>query len=85
VRKNPDYEEETREIMEALATYASLTEREKKVLKMRFGIGMNKNFTMEQVGNEFGVTRERIRQIIGKALRKIHRYNLRPKPWEKNL
>jgi len=49
----------------------SLTEREQKVLRMRFGIGMNTDHTLEEVGKQFGVTRERIRQIEAKALRKL--------------
>lgn len=49
----------------------SLTEREAKVLKMRFGIGMNTDHTLEEVGKQFDVTRERIRQIEAKALRKL--------------
>jgi len=49
----------------------SLTPREEKVLRMRFGIGMNTDHTLEEVGKQFGVTRERIRQIEAKALRKL--------------
>jgi RNA polymerase primary sigma factor len=49
----------------------SLTERESKVLRMRFGIGMNTDHTLEEVGKQFDVTRERIRQIEAKALRKL--------------
>ena len=49
----------------------SLTERESKVLQMRFGIGMNTDHTLEEVGKQFDVTRERIRQIEAKALRKL--------------
>ncbi len=48
-----------------------LTGREQKVLRMRFGIGMNTDHTLEEVGKQFGVTRERIRQIEAKALRKL--------------
>jgi RNA polymerase primary sigma factor len=48
-----------------------LTEREAKVLMMRFGIGMNTDHTLEEVGKQFNVTRERIRQIEAKALRKL--------------
>ncbi len=48
-----------------------LTPREEKVLRMRFGIGMNTDHTLEEVGKQFGVTRERIRQIEAKALRKL--------------
>jgi RNA polymerase sigma factor (sigma-70 family) len=50
---------------------ASLTLREERVLRMRFGIGMNTDYTLEEVGQQFGVTRERIRQIEEKALRKL--------------
>jgi RNA polymerase primary sigma factor len=50
---------------------ASLTAREAKVLRMRFGIGMNTDHTLEEVGKQFDVTRERIRQIEAKALRKL--------------
>jgi RNA polymerase primary sigma factor len=50
---------------------ASLTPREERVLRMRFGIGMNADHTLEEVGQQFGVTRERIRQIEAKALRKL--------------
>ncbi len=58
----------------ALATQGvldKLTPREEKVLRMRFGIGMNTDHTLEEVGKQFGVTRERIRQIEAKALRKL--------------
>jgi len=54
-----------------LEVLGSLTEREQKVLRMRFGIGMNTDHTLEEVGKQFGVTRERIRQIEAKALRKL--------------
>jgi RNA polymerase primary sigma factor len=50
---------------------ASLTAREERVLRMRFGIGMNTDHTLEEVGQQFSVTRERIRQIEAKALRKL--------------
>ncbi|MBM3468825.1 MAG: RNA polymerase sigma factor RpoD [Alphaproteobacteria bacterium] len=50
---------------------ASLTAREERVLRMRFGIGMNTDHTLEEVGQQFAVTRERIRQIEAKALRKL--------------
>jgi RNA polymerase primary sigma factor len=52
-------------------TLASLTPREERVLRMRFGIGMNADHTLEEVGVQFSVTRERIRQIEAKALRKL--------------
>jgi DNA-binding CsgD family transcriptional regulator len=50
---------------------ASLTPREERVLRMRFGIGMNTDHTLEEVGQQFSVTGERIRQIEAKALRKL--------------
>jgi RNA polymerase primary sigma factor len=50
---------------------ASVTPREERILRMRFGIGMNKDHTLEEVGLQFSVTRERIRQIEAKALRKL--------------
>jgi RNA polymerase primary sigma factor len=50
---------------------ASVTPREERVLRMRFGIGINKDHTLEEVGLQFSVTRERIRQIEAKALRKL--------------
>jgi len=50
---------------------ASLTPREERVLRMRFGIGINTDRTLEEVGKQFSVTRERIRQIEAKALRKL--------------
>jgi len=57
--------EATREVLD------NLTEREAKVLKMRFGIDMASDHTLEEVGKQFDVTRERIRQIEAKALRKL--------------
>jgi RNA polymerase primary sigma factor len=57
--------EQTRKVL------ATLTPREEKVLKMRFGIGERANHTLEEVGQDFDVTRERIRQIEAKALRKL--------------
>ncbi len=50
---------------------ATLTPREERVLRMRFGIGMHSDHTLEEVGHQFSVTRERIRQIEAKALRKL--------------
>jgi RNA polymerase primary sigma factor len=50
---------------------ASVTPREERVLRMRYGIGMNKDDTLEEVGKQFSVSRERIRQIEAKALRKL--------------
>ena len=61
--------EATREVLE------SLTPREAKVLRMRFGIDMNTDHTLEEVGKQFDVTRERIRQIEAKALRKLRHPN----------
>ncbi len=58
-------EEELEEAM------ASLTERERNVIKLRFGLDDGKTRTLEEVGKEFNVTRERIRQIEAKALRKL--------------
>jgi RNA polymerase primary sigma factor len=52
-------------------TLASLTPREERIIRMRFGIGMNSDHTLEEVGQQFSVTRERIRQIEAKALRKL--------------
>ena len=49
----------------------TLTDREEKVLRLRYGLLDGKTHTLEEVGKEFGVTRERIRQIEGKALRKL--------------
>jgi len=62
---NTDLEEQTGRVL------GTLTEREEKVLRMRFGIGIKSDHTLEEVGQEFGVTRERIRQIEAKALRKL--------------
>jgi RNA polymerase sigma factor (sigma-70 family) len=50
---------------------ASLTPREERIVRMRFGIGINTDHTLEEVGQQFSVTRERIRQIEAKALRKL--------------
>ena len=50
---------------------SKLTPREERVLRMRFGIGMNSDHTLEEVGKQFSVTRERIRQIEAKAIRKL--------------
>ena len=50
---------------------ASLTPREERIVRMRFGLGMNSDHTLEEVGLQFSVTRERIRQIEAKALRKL--------------
>ena len=57
--------EQTRKVLQ------TLTEREEKVLRMRFGIGEESDHTLEEVGQDFNVTRERIRQIEAKALRKL--------------
>jgi RNA polymerase primary sigma factor len=58
-----------REIMARVLS--SLTAREERVLRMRFGMGMTTDHTLEEVGQQFSVTRERIRQIEAKALRKL--------------
>ena len=58
---------------------AALSDREAKVLKMRFGLSSNRPMTLEEVGKEFGVTRERIRQIEAKALRKLKHPSRRKK------
>jgi RNA polymerase primary sigma factor len=50
---------------------ASLTPREERIVRMRFGLGMNNDHTLEEVGKRFSLTRERIRQIEAKALRKL--------------
>jgi RNA polymerase primary sigma factor len=50
---------------------ASLTAREERIVRMRFGLGRNSDHTLEEVGQQFSVTRERIRQIEAKALRKL--------------
>jgi RNA polymerase primary sigma factor len=60
-----DLAEQTRKVL------AELTPREEKILRMRFGIGEKSEHTLEEVGNDFSVTRERIRQIEAKALRKL--------------
>src|SRR5690606_3061038 len=65
VATNDGLTEATREVL------AGLTVREAKVLRMRFGIDMNTDHTLEEVGKQFDVTRERIRQIEAKALRKL--------------
>ena len=62
---NEGLTEATKEVL------AGLTAREAKVLRMRFGINMNTDHTLEEVGKQFDVTRERIRQIEAKALRKL--------------
>ena len=50
---------------------ASLTPREERIVRMRFGLGMNSDHTLEEVGQQFSLTRERIRQIEAKAIRKL--------------
>lgn len=62
------YQELQERFREVLAT---LTPREERILRMRFGIGLDRDYTLESVGKEYGVTRERIRQIEAKALRKL--------------
>jgi RNA polymerase primary sigma factor len=58
-------EEQTRKVL------ATLTPREEQILRLRFGIGEKSDYTLEEVGQRFAVTRERIRQIEAKALRKL--------------
>ena len=55
----------------ATRALASLTPREERIVRMRFGIGMNTDHTLQEVGQQFSLTRERIRQIEAKALRKL--------------
>jgi RNA polymerase primary sigma factor len=62
---NSSFTEQTRKVLETLAP------REEKVLRMRFGIGQKRDHTLQEIGQEFHVTRERIRQIQAKALRKL--------------
>ena len=62
---NMNLSQQTRKVL------ATLTPREEKVLRMRFGIGEKADHTLEEVGKDFAVTRERIRQIEAKALRKL--------------
>jgi RNA polymerase primary sigma factor len=62
---NINLSEQTRKVL------STLTPREEKVLRMRFGIGESSDHTLEEVGQDFNVTRERIRQIEAKALRKL--------------
>jgi len=56
-------------------TLSTLSKREEKVLRMRFGIGLNREYTLEEVGQEFDVSRERIRQIEAKALRRLRHFS----------
>ena len=56
---------------EITKTFAKLTPREERVLRKRFGIGLDTDYTLEEIGQEFSVTRDRIRQIEAKALRKL--------------
>jgi RNA polymerase primary sigma factor len=70
--------EHTRKIL------ASLTPREDKILRMRFGIGEKGDHTLEEVGQDFGITRERIRQIEAKALRRL-RHPSRAKEWKDSV
>ena len=60
---------------------ATLTAREEKVLRRRFGIGEARTHTLQEVGDEFGVTRERIRQIGAEVLMKLRRLVRREKAW----
>ncbi|MCK9293253.1 sigma-70 family RNA polymerase sigma factor, partial [archaeon] len=63
----------------------TLTDREEKVLRLRYGLLDGKTYTLEEVGREFGVTRERIRQIEGKALRKLRQPSRKKKLKDFNL
>ena len=54
---------------------STLNKREEKILRMRFGVGLNREYTLEEVGQEFDITRERIRQLEAKALRKLKNFN----------
>ena len=76
---NINLSEQTRKVL------ATLTPREEKVLRMRFGIGEKSDHTLEEVGQDFFVTRERIRQIEAKALRKLRRPTIRSFDQSKNI
>ncbi len=71
VQSPPDWTANESLKASARALLETLTPREAKVLAMRFGIGMDTDYTLEEVGREFNVSRERIRQIEAKALRKL--------------
>lgn len=74
-RETPEDAAATQLLKEQVAEVISgLSEREQKIIKMRFGIGGGKTHTLEEVGNEFSVTRERIRQIEAKALSKLRKH-----------
>ena len=73
-RVSPEDSAATQLLKEQIAEILStLTDREQKIIKMRFGIGGGKSHTLEEVGAEFSVTRERIRQIEAKALAKLRK------------
>ena len=73
-RVSPEDSAATQLLKEQIAAILStLTDREQKIIKMRFGIGGGKSHTLEEVGAEFSVTRERIRQIEAKALAKLRK------------
>lgn len=73
-RVSPEDSAATQLLKEQIASILStLTDRERKIIKMRFGIGGGKSHTLEEVGAEFSVTRERIRQIEAKALAKLRK------------
>ena len=73
-RVSPEDSAATQLLKEQIATILqTLTDREQKIIKMRFGIGGGKSHTLEEVGAEFSVTRERIRQIEAKALTKLRK------------
>ena len=74
-RESPEDSVATKILKEQLAEIIStLSEREQKIIKMRFGIGGDRSHTLEEVGAEFSVTRERIRQIEAKALSKLRKH-----------
>ncbi len=64
----------TEQIVRVLNT---LSPREAEIIRMRFGIGFEKDYTLEEIGNHFSITRERVRQIEAKALRKLKHPNRR--------
>lgn len=69
--RNPTIGESIRDAREQVLGMDNLTPREQRVLQLRFGLDGGRSHTLEEVGREFGVTRERIRQIEAKALRKL--------------
>ena len=69
----------------ATAALATLTPREERILRMRFGIGLNTDYTLEEIGQKFSVTRDRIRQIEAKSLRKLKHPSVATKLWQEVL